>query len=777
MINDEVHVDSLELLGRVEHLYQYDEAESLCFDTVGALKLYDECGYEAIADLSNIEPELVSDLFFFVGCELNQAPEKWPEAQRLLSAAVEIRTEVFGDGSIFTKAAELFLAENHFLCSDFQKAAELSLRARSCNDADAAYMRCYAAYILARINLSGGVKIKEAFEYLMSAKKELEEIPKAHALYDTLYFFLYSLIASFYDEFSDIDPYDFLSKSELKDMLFMLVEGMPELFDRIISQEDPYTIMKESLKAGIIVDLIATMSYDKQIDCTDAEVYAVVTSGKSMLTRLLREKKRRRSLHPENEEQYNRIDEFARRLAQHNTEMLFRNSEVDFGALCKEKSILELDVQSRGDGSGNELLRFEDICEKLPDGCILVDYYCHSKNTRSPKYLGDMRYSVFILYRDHGNVTVKRLPYLNVLEVRRWILLITASMRATRNLWLTPYLASSAGAFLNSLLIEPIKRFLDDNVKTIIVSPDFDICMLPLPAIDAGGECLISKYNIMYIDSGRDLHGDIWVDMKGKEALVIGNPAFTIDKTNVQPAPVEKFNSGALPLSKVEAMLVAEKLSTSPHMLQNASKRLLESTKADIIHIATHGILLGVENDGDEFAIDPLRRSCLFFSGVNDWLETGALDPRYGNGILTAEEVYLADMKPPELVALSACFSASGEQNIGGGVIGLRTAFKANGAKAMLLSIWEADDFTSAVLVDRFYDNLSCMPAAAALRNAQLYVRDVTISELKKKMWFDESRLRRIGYSADSLRELSQKGDNTKPFMHPKYWSGFVLIQ
>jgi CHAT domain-containing protein len=69
------------------------------------------------------------------------------------------------------------------------------------------------------------------------------------------------------------------------------------------------------------------------------------------------------------------------------------------------------------------------------------------------------------------------------------------------------------------------------------------------------------------------------------------------------------------------------------------------------------------------------------------------------------------------------------------------------------------------------------MPAAEALRNAQLYVRDVPISELKKKMWFDESRLRRIGYSADSLRELSQRGDSTKPFMHPKYWSGFVLIQ
>jgi CHAT domain-containing protein len=144
--------------------------------------------------------------------------------------------------------------------------------------------------------------------------------------------------------------------------------------------------------------------------------------------------------------------------------------------------------------------------------------------------------------------------------------------------------------------------------------------------------------------------------------------------------------------------------------------------------------------------------------------------------MLTAEDVYLLDMKPPELVILSACFSASGEQNTRGGIIGLRTAFKGNGAKLMLLSIWEVDDFAGAVLMDRFFDNLSDMPVAEALRNAQLYVRDVTVSELKSDMWFEESRLRRIGYNAESLRKLSQKGGNTKPFEHPRYWSGFILI-
>jgi len=445
--------------------------------------------------------------------------------------------------------------------------------------------------------------------------------------------------------------------------------------------------------------------------------------------------------------------------------------------ISNEKRLLELEIQCPKSENRQELLCIEDICGKLPDDCVFIDYYCHPESTEGPKYLGDMRYSVFVLYKKDTKAVIKRLPCINAFELRKRIAYFTAAIDTSEDNALAPFIARSAKAYLYNVLINPLKQYIGKDVTKLIISPDFDICKLPLSVLGEGKMYLLDRYKILYVDSARDIHEDNLVETLNKTSLVIGNPAFTIDKENIVPIPVEKLNSGALPLSKVEAMLVAEKLDTQPILLRDATKRILENTNADVIHIATHGILLDVENDGDEFIVDPFRRSCLFFSGINDWLRTGVIDSRYGNGILTAEEVYLSDMKSPELVALSACFSASGEQNIGGGVIGLRTAFKANGAKNMLLSIWEADDFSSAVLIDRFYDNLSMMPVAEALRNAQLYVRDITISELEQKMWFDESRLRRIGYSAESLRELSRKDAKTKPFEHPKYWGGYIIIE
>ena len=58
-----------------------------------------------------------------------------------------------------------------------------------------------------------------------------------------------------------------------------------------------------------------------------------------------------------------------------------------------------------------------------------------------------------------------------------------------------------------------------------------------------------------------------------------------------------------------------------------------------------------------EYAPNPMRRSCLYFAGANDWLLTGQKDPVLGNGILTAEELCHYRMAPPDLVVLSACFS------------------------------------------------------------------------------------------------------------------------
>ncbi|HVF60860.1 MAG TPA: CHAT domain-containing tetratricopeptide repeat protein [Thermoanaerobaculia bacterium] len=125
-----------------------------------------------------------------------------------------------------------------------------------------------------------------------------------------------------------------------------------------------------------------------------------------------------------------------------------------------------------------------------------------------------------------------------------------------------------------------------------------------------------------------------------------------------------------------------------------------------IVHFATHGVA----------AHDP-ERSGIVLSGVD---AAGA--PRAE--LLRAGE--LARMKlPAELVVLSACHTAAGEEVRGEGVQSLSRAVLRAGARRVLVSLWAADDEATAELMTHFYRGLfrDGLSPAAALRQAQLAMR------------------------------------------------------
>jgi len=91
------------------------------------------------------------------------------------------------------------------------------------------------------------------------------------------------------------------------------------------------------------------------------------------------------------------------------------------------------------------------------------------------------------------------------------------------------------------------------------------------------------------------------------------------------------------------------------------------------------------------------------------------------------------------LVVLSGCESALGRATLAEGVLGLSSSFLAAGARAVVASLWEVDDQTTAEFMTGFYRGLSHgETVAAALRSAQLAMRE------------------------------------RRP--HPFYWAGFVVI-
>jgi CHAT domain-containing protein len=123
-----------------------------------------------------------------------------------------------------------------------------------------------------------------------------------------------------------------------------------------------------------------------------------------------------------------------------------------------------------------------------------------------------------------------------------------------------------------------------------------------------------------------------------------------------------------------------------------------------IVHFATHGL---VDTQHPEL-------SGLVLSLVDE-------HGRPQQGFLGLEDIYNLKL-PVDLVVLSACETALGEEISGEGLIGLTRGFIYAGANRVVASLWSVDDLATAELMTKFYANLEKgkMAPAAALRKAQI---------------------------------------------------------
>ena len=126
-----------------------------------------------------------------------------------------------------------------------------------------------------------------------------------------------------------------------------------------------------------------------------------------------------------------------------------------------------------------------------------------------------------------------------------------------------------------------------------------------------------------------------------------------------------------------------------------------------IVHFATHAV---VSNRHPEL------------SGLGPSLVERSGAPR--NGFLRLPEIYNLKLSA-DLVVLSACSTALGQEMKGEGLVGLVRGFMYAGAPRVLASLWKVDDEAAAELMARFYSNLlrKGLAPAAALRAAQAEMR------------------------------------------------------
>jgi CHAT domain-containing protein/tetratricopeptide (TPR) repeat protein len=344
--------------------------------------------------------------------------------------------------------------------------------------------------------------------------------------------------------------------------------------------------------------------------------------------------------------------------------------------------------------------------------------------------------------------------------------------------------------------MEPLASHLE-GVDELAVIPSGPIRGIPLEALlDADDVYLGDRYAVSYVPSAT-LYA--WLEeqanghdpMPGRKALLVGDPPFTADhlvameqeresggsadgvlvasaEFTLEPSVLRSALAGndealgrlpRLPRAREEVERVASAMSEATALIgPEASEQELVSLATagrlreyDTIHLATHTL---VDSELPE-------RSALVLSLVDlpDPLDAVMEGGRVYDGLLTLKEILRDWELEADLVTLSGCQTALGREVAGEGSVGLAHAFLQAGARSLLVSLWRVEDEATSLLMGRFYQNLTgtyreeragmvgaSMSKAAALQEA--------------KRW---------------LRTYCDAQDR-RPFAHPIYWSGFVLI-
>jgi CHAT domain-containing protein/predicted negative regulator of RcsB-dependent stress response len=242
---------------------------------------------------------------------------------------------------------------------------------------------------------------------------------------------------------------------------------------------------------------------------------------------------------------------------------------------------------------------------------------------------------------------------------------------------------------LYTWLIQPLEAdFKAAGIDTLVFVPDGPLRTIPMAALHDGKQFLISKY-AMAITPGLNLTDPRPIKREGAKLLAVG---------------VTEAVQGFPPLPNVAAELEALRTifpSTTLVDRDFVAGKLEETLKQErvtILHVASHG----------EFSSEPGKTFLLTYDG---------------KVTMDRLEQYIGLFKfrddPLELLTLSACDTAEGDDRAALGLAGV--AIKA-GARSAVATLWEINDVAAAGLVADFYRGLQdpSISRAAALQRAQV---------------------------------------------------------
>ena len=253
-------------------------------------------------------------------------------------------------------------------------------------------------------------------------------------------------------------------------------------------------------------------------------------------------------------------------------------------------------------------------------------------------------------------------------------------------------------------LITPIEATLKDNgIKTLVFVPDGPMRNVPMAALYSGDHYLIEDYAIALTPGLQLLAPQPLRDQS------LSSLAFGLSEGVEVTIPGRTRGQAYSPLPNVENELDAIRshipktvILLNDQFTREEFDHALATTDSPIVHIATHG---NFSSNLDETYI-------VAWGGKRISIEdlTKALQQTAKNRDSAVE-----------LLVLSACETAAGDDRAALGLAGI--AVRA-GARSTLASLWKVDDAATSRLMSTFYDELATqtITKAEALRNAQLAI-------------------------------------------------------
>ena len=310
----------------------------------------------------------------------------------------------------------------------------------------------------------------------------------------------------------------------------------------------------------------------------------------------------------------------------------------------------------------------------------------------------------------------------------------------------------SAIEALSPLIGERLLRPLADSlagrgVSGVTLVPTGLLGLMPLHAIAWGDEAgnkrsLIDDFDVTFAPSAR-----LQVACMQRASRRDCDPVRFVGIANPLP------HSNPLKGAELEVGLV-ERLVPAGESLVLKGEEATKERVLEVLPSATHAHFACHGGGG---LLDPLLSAALELSGEEE---------------LSALEIAGLEI-PARLVVASACETGVVQDyHAVDEALGIATAFVAAGAAGVISTLWEVDDRATALIVFRFYEGIfiAKRSPAAALREAQLWIRDADWAELDA---YESSRapLRALRRGSQPVSAANGSG----PYSAPSYWAAFVF--